>query len=133
MHKLDDVIDKVVEIEAPFLKQHRASVGPIGYIEVVAKDHCPCRAARERRKMPGNRCYQQNLGVGRGFLPLEAEQAAKRFIEDDLLYNANRRAFDIHRLDTKLRFYVAPGYPLKTSQPALSSRFSGIHPNGFIG
>ena len=106
-NELDDVIDKIVEVEAAHGERDITRVDPVGDVDIMVGQHRLDGAAQQRRVVTRHRRHDQYLGVvalagQRGLVALEVQQTAKRCRGHDLLAHRHLDAADVRRLETEL-------------------------------
>jgi hypothetical protein len=101
LQKRDDVIDKVVEVEPAVLQTDVTGIVPVGNVDVMIGDQGLRRPAKQGRKMPRHRRYQENARLHRRHLLLEAQQRTERRAVNDRLAHGDTTICDLDRVDTK--------------------------------
>ena len=100
--EVDNVIDKVVEVEAAHGKRNVTRIGPVGDVGLVVGQHCLDSAAQKRRVMARKGRDDQHLRVGArtggGFLALEVQQLAKWCSCDNVLADRHVDVSNARRL-----------------------------------
>ena len=94
LEELDQIVDIVVEIEAPLLERHQLGVAPVGDEDVVAGKHPLDRAAQQGRIMARHRRDDQQLRAAFDALAAEMLELAERLAEHDLFGDRHRLAVD---------------------------------------
>ena len=112
---LHDVVDVIIEIEAPGRDRHHAGVGPVGDEDLVVRQESLDGAAQQRRVMARHRRHDQHLGLvlaaGRG--AVEGEEPAERLRPNDALRHGYALAFHQRGGEAEGGLQVAPGAALE--------------------
>ena len=81
----NDVIDELVEAEAPFAQRHVARVLPVGDVDIVLGQHHLHGVAQQSGEMARHRRHQQNARVRARMVLAEVEQRSERRVVGRLL------------------------------------------------
>jgi hypothetical protein len=104
VEEIDQVVDVVVEIEAPFAERDRLGVGPVGDPHVLVLGHARDGAAQQRRVVPAHRRDDQQLGrAPRQPGAAEMAQRAERLLVHDRFGELVVDAVDGHLADVEGR------------------------------
>jgi hypothetical protein len=106
--EVDDVVDVVVEVEAPVLERNLAGVDPVGDRHVVARQERRDRVAQQRRVVAGHRRDDEQARLVRARAQLaEAAQLGEGPARHHLLAHLDRLAVDHDMADAEARLAVA--------------------------
>ena len=113
----NDVVDVIIEIEAPFGERHHARIDPFRDVDIVIGQESLDRAAQECGVMARHRRDDQQLRLRTARRahegPLEVQQPAERTLPNGLDVDRNLLAADGGRIDAPFRPAVAPGRTLE--------------------
>src|SRR5258708_1269714 len=105
---LDDVIDIVIKIEAALRQRDHPGIGPVGDIDLMARQKGFDRAAQQRRVVTGHRGDDEHPRLRRAQRPcqlaIEIQQAAERLFPYRADFNRRAYAVDFGIVETPFGF-----------------------------
>jgi hypothetical protein len=109
---VDDVLDVIVESEAPVFEADVSCVVPVGDVHVVLGEQRAHRPAQQRGEMARERGDEQHLGLGEAVVLAEVHQRAEGPDVEGFLLHGHRPPAAVHGADAERRTLMREVGPL---------------------